>query len=120
MGPVWGVARREPNWTTHLTSKVRPMSAKRGVGTLALLGGGEWCPGCREFDTELLAASGGQEVVVLPTAAAFEHPERVADRAAAYFTDLGAKARPLMVLHRTEAEDPKIAATVRKARFVYL
>jgi cyanophycinase len=96
------------------------MSAKRGVGTLALLGGGEWCPGCREFDTELLARSGGQEVVVLPTAAAFEHPERVADRAAAYFTDLGAKARPLMVLHRTEAEDPKIAATVRKARFVYL
>jgi len=96
------------------------MSAKRGVGTLALVGGGEWTDGCRAFDTDLLAASGGSEVVVLPSAAAFEHPERVADRASAYFTALGAKPRPLMVLHRSEAEDPKIAATVRKARFVYL
>jgi cyanophycinase len=99
------------------------MSAKRavrGVGTLALVGGGEWTDRCRDFDTELLAASGGREVIVLPSAAAFEHPERVAERASAYFTDLGATARPLMVLHRTEAEDPKTAATVRKARFVYL
>ena len=30
------------------------------------------------LDAELLAASGGDEVVVLPSAAAFEHPERVA------------------------------------------
>jgi cyanophycinase len=99
------------------------MSAKRavrGVGTLALVGGGEWTDGCRDFDTELLTASGGQEVVVLPSAAAFEHPGRVAERASAYLTTLGATARPLMVLHRTEAEDPATAATVRKARFVYV
>jgi cyanophycinase len=96
------------------------MSAKRGVGTLALVGGGEWTDGCRAFDTDLLAASGGSEVVILPSAAAFEHPERVADRAVTYFTSLEAKARPLMVLHRAEAEDHKIAGTVRKARFVYL
>jgi cyanophycinase len=96
------------------------MSATRGAGTLALVGGGEWTAGCRGFDAALLAASGGREVVVLPSAAAFEHPERVAERAAAYFRDLDATAKPLMVLHRAEAEDHKIAATVRKAHFVYL
>jgi cyanophycinase len=96
------------------------MSATRGAGTLALVGGGEWTDGCRPFDTDLLAASGGREVVVLPSAAAFEHPERVAERASVYFRDLDAEAKPLMVLHRGEAEDHQIAATVRKARFVYL
>ena len=94
--------------------------AVRGAGTLALIGGGEWSDGCHGFDTELLASSGADEVIVLPTAAAFEHPERVADRASAYLTSLGTTARPLMVLHRGEAEDAKTAETVRKARFVYL
>ncbi len=92
----------------------------RGVGTLALVGGGEWTDGCRGFDAELLEAAGTDEVVVLPSAAAFEHADRVAARASDYLRSLGAKPRPLMVLHRTEAEDPKIADTVRKARFVYL
>jgi cyanophycinase len=96
------------------------MSATRGAGTLALVGGGEWTEGCRGFDAALLAASGGREVVVLPSAAAYEHPERVAARAVEYFRDLDAKAKPQMVLHRAEAEDHKIAATVRKAHFVYL
>jgi cyanophycinase len=94
--------------------------AARGVGTLALLGGGEWSDGCRGFDTELLAAAGDDKVVVLPSAAAFEHPERVAERASEYLRSLGASPKPLMVLHRAEAEDPKNAEVVRKARFVYL
>ena len=51
------------------------------AGSLALVGGGEWRDGCRDLDAELLAASGADEVVVLPTAAAFEHPERVGERA---------------------------------------
>ncbi|HEV2310947.1 MAG TPA: Type 1 glutamine amidotransferase-like domain-containing protein [Acidimicrobiia bacterium] len=92
----------------------------RGVGTLALIGGGEWTDECRGFDTELLAASGADEVVVLPTAAAFEHPDRVAERGRAYLESLGVSARPLMVLHRGEAEDAKTAESVRRARFVYL
>src|SRR5690348_14058393 len=92
----------------------------RAVGTLALVGGGEWQDGCRGFDAELLAAAGADEVLVLPAAAAYEHPERVAERAAAYFESLGAKVRAPMVLRRADAEEPKLAATVRKARFVYL
>ena len=93
--------------------------ARRG-GTLALLGGGEWKGGCRDLDTERAAAAGAKEVVVIPAAAAFEHPERIADRAAAYFEGIGLKARTLGVIHRTEADDPKHADLVRKARFVYL
>jgi cyanophycinase len=96
------------------------MSARRAAGSLVLVGGGEWGPGARQLDAELLERSGAREVLVLPTAAAFEHPERVGERAAAYFAELGGTVRALPVLHRTEAEDPEIAATVRKAKFVYL
>jgi cyanophycinase len=96
------------------------MCARRVAGSLALVGGGEWGPEASGFDAELLARSGGTEVLVLPTAAAFEHPERVGDRAAAYFGELGATVRTLPVLHRTEAEDPAVARTVRAAKFVYL
>ena len=87
-------------------------------GTLALVGGGEWQDGTRDLDAALLEASGGSEVLVLPTAAAYEHPERVEDRAAAYFAKLGARVRALPVLHRTEAESADVAETVRDARFI--
>jgi len=96
------------------------MGPRLAAGPLALVGGGEWTEGTRQFDAELLAQSGSDEVVVLPIAAAFEHPERVEARAADYFADLGAKARTLPVLHRTEAEDAELAAHVGSARFVYL
>jgi cyanophycinase len=96
------------------------MGARRATGSLALVGGGEWGPGARDFDADLLARSGAGEVVVLPTAAAYEHPERVAERAEAYFGELGAKVRVLPVLHRSEAEDPTMAKVVRAAKFVYL
>jgi cyanophycinase len=95
------------------------MSPKEASGTLALIGGGEWRDGCREFDAELLAR-GGDEVVVLPTAAAFEHPDRVVDRAAEYFSDLGASVRSLSVLRRADAEDRANVAGVHDARFVYI
>jgi cyanophycinase len=89
-------------------------------GTLALVGGGEWRPGCRDLDAELLAASGRDQVVVLPTAAAFEHPDRAVARATEHFDALGAKVRGLSVLHRTEASDENNVKGVESARFVYL
>jgi cyanophycinase len=88
-------------------------------GPLALVGGAEWHDQC-SFDAELLAASGGHEVVVLPTAAAYEHPDRAVAWATRYFSGLGAEVRGLMVLARPGAEDPVNAAIVREARFVYL
>jgi cyanophycinase len=97
------------------------MSRARGTGgTFALVGGGEWGAHCRDLDADLVAAAGAEEVLVLPTASAFEHPERVAGRAAAYFGSLGVAARTLDVLHRAEAEDAQLAKEVRAARFVYL
>jgi cyanophycinase len=89
------------------------------TGTLALVGGSEWTEGCT-FDAGLLAASGGNDVLVLPTAAAYQHPERVALRAAEWFGSLGAQVEGLMVVDRASAEDPGMAAEVAAARFVYL
>jgi cyanophycinase len=88
-------------------------------GVLALVGGGEWRDGCT-FDAELLAASGAAEVVVLPTAAAYEHPERAVETAEAWFGAMGAKVRGLMVLRRPDAADPANVDAVRSARFLYL
>ena len=88
-------------------------------GPLALVGGGEWRDGCT-FDRDLLEASGGAEVLVLPTAAAYEHPERAVETAEAHFARLGGKARGLMVLRRADAVDEANAAEVREARFIYL
>jgi cyanophycinase len=97
------------------------MSTPQGevTGTLALVGGGEWLEGTRDLDATLLEASGGSEVVVLPTAAAFEHADRVVEAATAHFATLGATVRGLSVLHRTEAESAEISEIVRDARFVY-
>lgn len=89
------------------------------TGWLALVGGAEWREGC-SFDATLLEASGNAEVTILPTAAAYEHPERAAAWAERYFDDLGAKASPLMVLSRTDAEDDANVAAIRESRFIYL
>jgi cyanophycinase len=96
------------------------MASSAAVGTLALVGGGEWRDGCRDLDGELLTATGAKEVVVLPTAAAYEHPDRVAERAVTYFESLGVKVRPLMVLHRAEGDDAKVIEAARKADVVYI
>jgi cyanophycinase len=90
------------------------------TGTLALVGGAEWREGCRKFDAALLEAAGTDEVLVLPTAAAFENPRRAVETARNYFEDLGAHVSGLMVLGRTEADDPTNAAVVRSSRFVYI
>lgn len=94
--------------------------ASTARGTLALVGGGEWCEPCRPLDESLLAASGADEVVVLATAAAFEHPERVLARAGAWFASLGATATGLDVLTRRDAERDDVLARVESARFVYI
>jgi len=95
------------------------MSTSPVPGPLALVGGGEWTEGC-SFDEELWEESGRAEVLVLPTAAAYEHPERAVATATSWFASFGARVRGLMVLGRTDAEEPGMAQAVREARFVYL
>jgi len=89
------------------------------VGTLALVGGNEWQEKCT-FDRGLLEASGGSEVLVLPTAAAYEHPQRAVEHATEWFGSLGGTVRGLDVLRRSDAEAEANAAAVRAAKFVYL
>lgn len=89
------------------------------VGTLALVGGAPFGAGC-SFDAGLLEASGGSEVLVLPTGAAYEGPQEEIERAEAHFEALGARVRGLDVLARRDALDPTHAETVAGARFTYL
>lgn len=89
------------------------------TGALALVGGAEWTDGC-DFDAELLAASGGTEVVVLPTAAAFERPDKAVEHATAWFARIGGSVTGLHVLQRADAHDPAHVDAVRAARFLYL
>ena len=56
----------------------------------------------------------------MPTAAAFEHPDRAVEQAVAWFAGLGAKATGLEVLNRRDAESDGNVAAMRVARFVYL
>jgi cyanophycinase len=88
-------------------------------GTLALVGGAEWRAGC-DFDRGLLEASGGDEVVVLAGAAAYEHPDRAVAAATRWFDDLGARVRDLGLLARPHALDDVTVDTIGSARFLYL
>ncbi len=93
---------------------------KKSTGTLMLLGGGEWQEPCRDLDEALLALSGSDEVLVLPAAAAFEHPTRVVERATSWFDSLGARVAGLDVVNRRDAEADAVAKRARDARFIYV
>jgi cyanophycinase len=88
-------------------------------GALALVGGGEFTIGC-SFDAGLWAQSGAAEVLVLPTGAAYEHPQRLVEQAVSWFAALGATARGLDVVGRPQALDVANVEEVRRARFLYL
>ncbi len=94
------------------------MSDAAGIGPLVLVGGAEWTEG-DSFDAGLLEHA-GREVLVLPTAAAFERPERAVEHAQRWFAGLGGHVRPCMVLTRTDAENSELAELVRSARLIYL
>jgi cyanophycinase len=89
------------------------------TGTLALIGGGEF-DATEDIDRELLAQVPGCEVLILPTADAFEHPERAVVRAEDWFGRLGASARGLLALSRPDASAEDNVAAVRASRFTYL
>jgi len=88
-------------------------------GTLALIGGAEWRAGC-DFDHDLLSASGGTDVLVLATAAAYEHPEQAVKVAERWFGELDATVQSLPVLTRRDALDEAHVAPIGNARFIYL
>lgn len=99
------------------------------TGVIALQGGGPFTAN-DDLDARLLAEVGaigadgadgaGRRVVVLPTADAFEHPERLVTAAIGWAERLGVEVEALMVLRRGEAMDDGAAEVVRAARAVYL
>lgn len=88
-------------------------------GMLALAGGGPSEPGHR-LAAALLGASGSTEVLVVPAAAAYEHPEAAVDRVRACFEPLGATVTGLDLVQRSDAHEPGAVAAVEQAAFVYL
>ena len=88
-------------------------------GILALQGGGPFTAN-DELDRRLIADSGADRVVVLPTADAYEHPERLIAAAMGWGERLGVKVEGLMVMRRSEAMDESAVAVVRGAKAVYL
>src|SRR5918999_4927670 len=90
------------------------------VGPVALVGGNEFNPPARELDAWLLERSGTQEVSVVPTAAALQHPDRAIKTASEYFKSLGATVVPVGVLKRADAMDEAMAEMLRASAFIYL
>ena len=89
------------------------------AGTLALVGGAEWTAGC-VFDAELLAGSGSNRVLVVPTAAAYENPDAVVSNAGLWFETLGAEVDVLSVVRRRDASLPSAVAAVSSASMIYV
>lgn len=89
------------------------------TGTLALIGGGEFVA-TEELDRMLLACAGSSTALVLPTADAFEHPERAVARAEEWFGRLGGAARGLSVLGRSDAFAPEHVTAVAESSLTYL
>lgn len=90
------------------------------TGTIALLGGNEFEAAYDALDRRLLADSGAGEVLVIPTADAFERPSRLVDKATAWFGSLGSRAEGLMVLNRRDANESVHADRIAAASFIYL
>lgn len=82
------------------------------------MGGVEWTPGC-EFDRDLWLKAGSPEVLIVPTAAAYEHPERAIAQATSWFAHLGATCRALELLRREDAMRPAVVEAIRRSGFVY-
>jgi cyanophycinase len=68
---------------------------------------------------QLLERAGG-EVVLLPTAAAYERPVRLVAAASAYFASLGGRMAVCGVLGRADAEDRSLAELLGEARLIVI
>jgi len=89
------------------------------TGTLAVVGGEPFADACT-FNRRLVEAVDADEVVVLATAAAFEHPDRLVEAATEHFAAFDVTVTAPDVLTRSDAMLQSHAAVVRDARAIYL
>ncbi len=94
------------------------------MGYLLLEGGAEFSGSMSDPDLQAIQAAGGlgAPIAILPTAAAPDHNHQRAGRnGMRWFQSLGARqVDSLEVIDKASANDPGLAAQVRKARLVYL
>jgi cyanophycinase len=88
-------------------------------GPLALVGGDEFTDGC-DFDAELLASVGADEVVLLATGSAYENPAKVVAVAREWFGALGVGLREVPVYTRPDALVEEHVRAVAEAKMIYL
>ena len=88
-------------------------------GILALQGGGPFAAN-DDLDRRLMTAVGATRAIVLPTAEAYEHPERLVAAAMLWGERLDVEVEALMVMRRSEAMDTGAVGVIRGARAVYL
>jgi len=89
------------------------------TGIIALQGGGPF-EANDDLDRRLLAEVGATEVVVLPTADAFENPADLVSAAQRWADRLGVDAVPLGVYTRSDALETAPTAAIAAATAVYL
>jgi cyanophycinase len=92
------------------------------MGTVVLVGAGEFLESMRPVDEVLLQKAGGRRVVVLPTASAPDGPgvpERWARMGTEHFRSLGAEVEAVMALDREACLEEGAADLVRSADLVY-
>lgn len=94
-----------------------PRSVEPMDGTLALVGGREFTEGCT-FDRALV--DGRPEVVLLPSALAYERPHDAIERAVEWFAPMGAAVRTLEVYRRADAMAPEVAEVAAGASLLYV
>lgn len=89
---------------------------------IGLVGSGEFTRAMEDVDRLVLDRIGSKRprVVILPTAAAGEDPEDWATRGMEHFWRLGAPSVGLMVLERSDAEDPDNVGIIGRADLLYI
>ena len=93
--------------------------SKLSPGPLAFVGGAEWNEGC-SFDGQLIESSKAEKIVVIPTAAAYEFPQRSVDWATRYFKSLDVAVEGVMILARPDAFKDEFIDKIKGAKFIYL
>lgn len=88
-------------------------------GMLGLVGGAEFQAG-NFFDEQFIKAADAEEVLVLPTAAAYLDRSQIQKQAQEWFYNFGAQAKVLDVYSRADALSADNAAVVREARMIYV
>jgi cyanophycinase len=95
------------------------MATAQTSGIIALLGGGPFTAN-DDLDRSLLSEVGAQQVVVMPTADAFENPADLVQAAQHWAERLGVLSQPVMVMTRSDAHEERFREVVAAARAIYL